>query len=147
METSLFVSWFLQIAGLIIGLGSVTVIDILGFKSRKDSWKTQVTIEAHYTTKPLIWVGTILVTAGLVFLILLQGISNIRIYKLFIISILIINGSFLSFIISPALSKLKSKKQILPNSLQRKITVSMLISFIGWWSFVFLTVLEIIKWN
>lgn len=125
-----------HIIGLIIGLGAVSVIDILGFKSRKSKELTQVTIHAHHVTKPMIWVGTIIIIASWFFLYDSSIISNI---KSLLLIIMVLNGSFLSFYISPRLDKMIGKNVLLSRDMQIKITISMIISFISWWTFVILT--------
>ena len=76
---------FIVIAGYIVGLGAVTVIDILGFLGRKSSYWTEATIRAHKVTKPLIWIG--------IFLVCLGGlILNIPQYLFLIYFVLILNG-------------------------------------------------------
>ena len=55
---------FLFIAGFIIGLGAVTVIDLHGFLGRKSSYWTEATIRTHKITKPLIWIGIFLAILG-----------------------------------------------------------------------------------
>ena len=120
---------FLIISGYIIGLGAVTVIDILGFLGRKSSYWTEATIKAHKVTKPLIWIGIILVLLGGILIQLPQ-------YFFLIYFILILNGLFLSFYVSPILLNLEKKdksKVLLPNSLQKKIILSFTISDLGWW--------------
>jgi hypothetical protein len=52
------------IAGFIIGLGAVTVIDLHGFLGRKSSYWTEATIRTHKITKPLIWIGIFLAILG-----------------------------------------------------------------------------------
>lgn len=136
------VNWtlFIHIAGIIVGLGAVTVIDFMGFISRKDKGWTQTTIQAHHVTKPLIWVGTILVVLSWGFMLFQERFTDFNFIKSIILIVLIINGSFLSFYISPRLDKLSGKNVLLPKDLQSKIALSMMVSFIGWWSFVVLTV-------
>lgn len=138
-EIFLNYNWFLflHFAGIIIGLGAVSVIDTMGFISRKSKHLTQMTIEAHHVTKPLIWLGTTIVFLSWIFLF--NG-SNIAVVKTIILGILILNGSFLSFYISPRLDRLSGKGKLIPQNLQKKITLSFIVSFLGWWSFVFLTV-------
>lgn len=138
------INWilFFHIAGIIIALGAVTVIDTLGFFSRKNKRQTQTTIQAHHTTKPLIWIGTTLVLISWFLLYTSDLISNI---KSILLIVLIINGSFLSFHISPRLDKLAGKNILLPKELQTKIAISMIISFISWWAFVFLTILKLCR--
>lgn len=139
------INWilFFHIAGIIIGLGAVTVIDFMGFISRKDKKWTQTTIQAHHVTKPLIWIGTILVVLSWIFILFQEGFTNINSIKTIILIILIFNGSFLSFHISSRLDKLAGKNVLLPKALQNSIAVSMIISFIGWWSFVILTIAKL----
>ena len=132
----MFFILFIHLAGIIIGLGAVTVIDCLGFFSRKSKEKTQVTIAAHHITKPLIWVGTLLMASSWGWLY--DG-SSLALLKSLLIVILILNGSFLSFFVSPALDKLAGKKKLLPRMLQQKITASMFISFFSWWTLVAIT--------
>ena len=47
-----FIGLFIFIAGFIIGLGAVTVIDIHGFLGRKSAYWTEATIRTHKVTKP-----------------------------------------------------------------------------------------------
>jgi len=125
---------FIVMAGYIVGIGAVTVIDILGFLGRKSSYWTEATIRAHKVTKPLIWVG--------IFLVCLGGlILNIPQYLFLIYFVLILNGLFLSFYVSPILLDIEKKhkqKQLLPNSLQEKIVLSFIVSDLGWWGSLFL---------
>lgn len=121
---------FLIHAGYIVGLGAVTVIDLLGFLGRKSSYWTETTIRTHKVTKPLIWVGLFLVLTGGYFY------QKIPIYLIYIFIVLVLNGIFLSFYVSPILLEREKKgkqKELLPNSLQIKITISFIISFLGWW--------------
>ena len=77
------INWILLIhfIGIIIGLGAVTVIDTMGFVSRKNKKWTQTTIEAHHVTKPLIWIGTILVTISWILILLQEGLTNFNSIK------------------------------------------------------------------
>ncbi len=128
---------FVHLAGIIIALGAVTVIDTMGFISRNSKEWTQVTIKAHHVTKPLIWVGTFLMLFAWFFI---YSGTYLDVVKSVIIVILILNGVFISFYISPRLDKLYGKKTLIPLKLQLMIESSFLASFIGWWSLVYLTV-------
>ena len=136
------VNWllFFHFAGIIIGLGAVNVIDTLGFISRKSKKWTQTTIASHHVTKPLIWFGTFMVT--LTWLFLFDG-SSFSIIKSILLIALILNGSFLSFYISPRLDKLSGKNKLIPKILQEEIAISFIISFTCWWTFVLLTILSL----
>jgi hypothetical protein len=132
---------FIHLVGIIIALGSVTVIDWLGFLGRKNlSWK-QTTIKAHHITKPLIWIGTTLVLLSWI-PILISSKTIFPVTKSIILTILILNGSFLSFYISPRLNK-SPKNKLLSKSTQNKIFLSFIVSFISWWVFVILTTIDL----
>jgi len=123
-------SGFILIIGYIVGLGSVTVIDTLGFLGRKSSYWTETTIRTHQVTKPLIWVGLFLILTGSYFY------KNLNPNLIYFYIVLILNGIFLSFYVSPILLEREKKgkiKEILPASLQNKIFVSFIISFLSWW--------------
>jgi len=60
---------------------------------------------------------------------------------------LILNGIFLSFYVSPFLLKREregKQKELLPDSLQKKIMVSLIVSDIGWWGGLLLLVYYIV---
>ncbi len=131
-----FIGLFIFIAGFVIGLGAVTVIDIHGFLGRKSSYWTEASIRTHKVTKPLIWIGITLVIIGGVIYYRDASFSGIPFYHAIIACILILNGLFLSFYISPILlSREREGRQteILPPSLQSKLIASLLISDLGWW--------------
>ncbi|MDQ5952832.1 MAG: hypothetical protein QG551_60 [Patescibacteria group bacterium] len=138
---------FITIAGFIVGLGAVTVIDIHGFLARKSHYWTEATIRSHKVTKPLIWIGIFLVLVGTIFLFQSGYISESQlITRLLLIIVLIVNGCFLSFNISPKLLKQErdgNSDKLLTKKMQKNITISFLISFFGWWSLVLLFALHI----
>lgn len=132
---------FLTIAGFSIGLGAVTVIDWLGFLGRKSPYWTEATIRAHKITKPLIWLGIICVSAGMLIFFRNESFSNIPLIFIATISALVANGLFLSFWISPRLIERERDghaDELLPRPWQAAIALSFIISFTGWWSMVFL---------
>lgn len=132
-----FIYLFLTIAGFVVGLGAVTVIDINGFLARKNSYWTETTIRVHKVTKPLIWVGIFIVACG----IFVAGVNDLIsktdfAFRLIIVFLMVINGSFLSFVISPELLKREKEgraSEVLPAFMQRKITISFLVSVLSWW--------------
>lgn len=132
-----FLGLFLTLAGFIIGLGAVTVIDLHGFMARKSPYWTDATIRTHKITKPLIWIGMFSAIIGEIILYRNSQITSAIATQAIIAAILLLNGCFLTFKISPFLLKLekeKREKKILPKKLQSKIMISFLISFFGWWS-------------
>ena len=132
-----FIPTFLTLAGFIIGLGSVTVIDLHGFLARKSGYWTEATIRAHKITKPLIWVGIFLVAVGTFLFGVNEIISSVDFaFRLGIIFLMILNGSFLSFVISPELLRREKEgraSEILPKAMQNKITLSFFASVFLWW--------------
>ncbi len=127
---------FFHLAGIILALGAVTVIDCLGFLSRKSISKFQVMIAAHHVTMPLIWLGLVFTVLSWVFLY--TG-SALDVVKTILLVALTLNGCFLSFVMSPRLDALAGTSRLLPAHLQRWSILSLLVSFTCWWSVVALT--------
>lgn len=138
---------FVFIAGFIIGLGAVTVIDVHGFLGRKSNYWTEATIRAHKVTKPLIWIGIFLAIIGATIFYRNVPFAGIPFYHAIIAGLLILNGLFLSFYVSPFLLKRESEgrqQELLPSSLQNKIVVSLIISDVGWWLGLFMLVVYLV---
>jgi hypothetical protein len=142
-----FIGLFIFIAGFIIGLGAVTVVDIHGFLGRKSAYWTEATIRTHKVTKPLIWIGTMLAIVGGILFYRNVPFSGIPVYHSVIAGVLIVNGLFLSFYISPYLlaqERAGRQAELLPRSLQNKIVVSLIVSDIGWWGGLLLLISYIV---
>ena len=138
-----FLGLFIFITGFIIGLGAVTVIDMHGFLGRNSPYWTEATIRTHKVTKPLIWIGIFLTTVGGFVFYSQNPITWIPMVHLLILPILVVNGMFLSFYVSPRLLKMEVEgrsRETLPQRLQMHISVSFVISFVGWWGSVLLLV-------
>jgi len=138
---------FILISGFVIGLGAVTVIDWIGFLGIKSAYWTETATRAHKVTKPLIWAGILLVIIGGVIYYSAFGFSNFAIFHSILAVILILNGCFLSFVISPFLLKKEaegSSSELLPAKWKRRIGFSFVVSFIGWWSALFLLVWQVL---
>lgn len=135
-------SLFILVAGFIIGLGAVTVIDLHGFLGRKSEYWTLATTRTHKVTKPLIWIGIFLVAIGVTLLYRIHFLSYFEMNIMMdIVGMLVVNGFFLSFVISPyLLAKEREGKssELLPQVMQNKIIFSFIVSFLGWWSLVLL---------
>lgn len=131
-----FIGLFLLMAGYIIGLGAVTVIDLHGLCGRTSGYWTQATIRTHKITKPLIWIGTALAVAGGIIFYSTQPASWMQTLHLVAAIILVLNGLFLSFVVSPFLlaqERAGKDQELLPAALQRKIIISFCVSVLGWW--------------
>lgn len=132
---------FLLLAGLIIGLGAVTVIDVHGFLGRHSPYWTAATITAHKVTKPLIWLGTGILIIGSAIFYRNSWLNGVAAFQAILIILLIINGLFLTFKISPLLlakERAGTADEPLSHKIRNRIAVSFLISFIGWWGMVLL---------
>ena len=138
---------FLLLAGFVIGLGAVTVIDIHGFLGRTSSYWTEATTRTHKVTKPMIWAGIVLAIVGGLIFYRTQSFSGIPLIHALIALALIMNGYFLSFSVSPFLLKREKEGrsgELLPASWQKKIMVSLIVSDIGWWGGLFLLVVYLV---
>lgn len=132
---------YIMLAGFVIGLGAVTVIDLHGFLGRKSQYWTEATTRTHKVTKPLIWVGIALAIVGGAILYSSRGWAWEAVVQAFIAGALIMNGIFLSFNVSPFLLKREREghaADLLPDALQKKIAAAFVVSFTGWWSALFL---------
>lgn len=131
-----FIGLFVLLAGFIIGLGAVIVIDLHGFLGRRSKYWTEATTRTHKVTKPLIWIGIFLVIVGEIIFFRNEAFPGILLYLLLISIVLILNGFFLSFVVSPYILERErhhEEGKLLPKSLQNKIMISLLFSDLGWW--------------
>jgi cell division protein FtsW (lipid II flippase) len=138
---------FTLLAGFVIGLGAVTVIDIHGFLGRKSPYWTEATTRTHKVTKPMIWAGIALAIIGGLVFYRNQSFTGIPLIHTLLVIVLIVNGYFLSFRVSPFLLKREreeKQKELLPQAWQNKIIVSLIVSDIGWWGGLFLLVLYLV---
>jgi hypothetical protein len=129
---------FVTIVGFVIGLGAVTVIDIHGVLGKLSAYWRAAAVRTHKVTMPLIWLGSLLVGIGYA-LSSAQGIDLSWLWYIYVI--LILNGSFLSFVISPKLianEKAGKPEAELPSFWQRMVILSTIISFSGWWSSLYI---------
>ena len=139
---------FLFIAGFVIGLGAVTVIDIHGYLGRRSSYWTKATTQTHKVTKPMIWAGIALAIIGGLIFYRSERILGIPLVHAVIALVLIANGYFLSFKVSPFLltrEKSGHSGDLLPVTWQRKIMVSLIISDLGWWGGLLLLSIHIVN--
>ncbi|MFZ4500382.1 MAG: hypothetical protein ACOYMZ_02665 [Minisyncoccia bacterium] len=132
---------FLFFAGFVVGLGAVTVIDIHGFLGRKSSYWTEATTRTHKITKPMIWIGIACAIIGGLIFYREQPLSGIPLVHAVIAGVLIVNGYFLSFRVSPFLLQREKEgrsAELLPAHWQKKIMMSLIVSDSGWWGGLFL---------
>lgn len=142
-----FIGLFMLLAGFVIGLGAVTVIDIHGFLGRKSKYWTEATTRTHKVTKPLIWIGIVLAVVGGSIFYRNEELTGIPLIHAIIAVALIANGYFLSFKVSPFLLQREKEGrsgELLPASWQRKIMVGLLVSDTGWWGGLALLVIYLL---
>ncbi len=138
---------FLLLAGFVIGLGAVTVVDIHGFLGRTSSYWTEATTRTHKVTKPMIWAGIILAVVGGFIFYRTQSLAGIPLAQALIALMLIANGYFLSFRVSPFMLQREKEGragELLPAAWQKKIAVSLIVSDLGWWGGLFLLVVYLV---
>ncbi len=143
-----FIGLFILIAGFVIGLGAVTVIDLHGFLGRKSAYWTEATTRTHKVTKPLIWIGIFLTIIGGIIFFRNETFSGITIYLTIAAIVLILNGFFLSFSVSPYIIERERQgrqAELLPKEWQDKIIISLIFSDLGWWGSLFLVVWYLIS--
>ncbi len=143
-----FIGLFLLVAGFVIGLGAVTVIDIHGFLGRKSNYWTEATTRTHKVTKPMIWVGILLAIIGGGIFFRSEPFVGLPMYLTLIAIVLILNGLFLSFRVSPYLLQKEKEgraSELLPASWQNKIIVSLIFSDLGWWGALALLVWHLVS--
>ncbi len=141
-------SLFMFLSGFVLGLGAVTVIDLHGFLGRKSTYWTEATTRTHKVTKPLIWAGITLSVLGGIIFYRNEDLQGIPLYHLIVAIILILNGQFLSFKVSPFLLRREKEgrsSELLPSNWQRNITISFIISFLGWWSALLMLVVFLLN--
>jgi prepilin signal peptidase PulO-like enzyme (type II secretory pathway) len=138
---------YLHLAGFVIGLGAVTVIDLHGFLGRKSPYWTEATTRTHKVTKPLIWAGLTLAVLGGVIYHGDTGLTPVLLAQAIIAAVLVFNGLFLSFRVSPFLlerERTGRAAELLPAALQLRIIAAFIVSFLGWWTELFLTVWQLV---
>lgn len=126
---------FLFLAGFVLGLGAVTVIDLHGLLGRTSPYWSEATVRTHKITKPLIWAGIALAIVGGAMYYRHGGGWMAEVHAAIAVA-LILNGCFLSFRVSPFLLEREREgkaAELLPASWQRKIAVSLVVSDLGWW--------------
>jgi hypothetical protein len=143
-----FVGLYVHLAGFVIGLGAVTVIDLHGFLGRKSPYWTEATTRTHKVTKPLIWLGmTLAILGGLIFHYQHGWTFSVAVQAA-IALVLIVNGLFLSFRVSPFLLQREREgraSELLPPEWQKKISIAFILSFAGWWGALLLTVYQVLS--
>lgn len=135
-----------MMSGYIVGLGAVTVIDLHGWFGRTSPYWSEATTRTHKITKPLIWVGLILTIIGTTLWFKGQPWWGVPALVHGLYALLLINGLYLSFVISPFLLRQEAAGEaarLLSPAMQRRVSVSFIISMLGWWGSFGLLIFDI----
>lgn len=143
-----FAAALVWMIGFVIGLGAVSVIETIGFLAQRSSYWTEATIRTHKVTKPLIWLGLGIAIMGGGWYYAQTAVTWETWYHAVVAVLMVLNGSFLSFWISPRLLQREKQgraQEILPKPWKTMITFSFLISMATWWSAFVLTMQVLLK--
>ena len=148
MSIADFVGLLLFVAGFVVGLGAVTVIDLMGFLGRASGYWTEAATRAHKVTKPLIWAGIALAVVGGSIFYRNGNFSGIPLYHACIAVVLTLNGMFLSLYVSPFLLRREREgrqSEVLPAAFQKRIAIGLVLSGVGWWGGLVLLVWHVAR--
>ena len=101
-----------------------------------------------HVTKPLIWLGIALAILGAWMFHDGHGWTFSVALQALIALVLILNGVFLSFSVSPFLLQREREgraSELLPPEWQKKISIAFILSFAGWWGALLLTVYQVLS--
>lgn len=124
---------FIHLISLVLGFGSVLVIDTFGLLWLLKRVKLSFVNQVANTTQPLIWFGwTGLVLTGIPLILMKDVISGLSILKIFAVLLVGLNGVFLHFI-KKSMDGI-TDDSVLPNLIKFRITLATVISQLGWWT-------------
>jgi hypothetical protein len=96
----------------------------------------------------MIWMGTALAIIGGLIFYRQHSLAGIPLIHAAIALVLVVNGYFLSFKVSPFLLQREREglsAELLPASWQKKIMASLVVSDIGWWGGLLLLVIYLVR--
>ncbi|MDQ5952620.1 MAG: hypothetical protein QG626_749, partial [Patescibacteria group bacterium] len=108
----------------------------------------ETTIRTHKVTKPLIWLGLGIAVGGGAWYYSLVSEPILQLVHFGLLIMMIANGSYLSFWISPRLLERERQgksTQLLPKSWKIMITLSFFVSILTWWTALFLAMVVITR--
>lgn len=124
---------FVHLVFLVLGFGSVLVIDTFGFLWLIKKIKLSFVNQVANITQPLIWIGWIgLVLTGIPLILIKGGVSGLSTLKIFAVLMVGLNGIFLHSI-KKSMDGIPDDS-IMPNLVKFRITLATLISQAGWWT-------------
>lgn len=131
---------FLVLAGLVLGLGSVAVIDVLGVLSLRKPKYFDLTVTLSRITKWITWAGVLFIIAGSSLLYHESGSTGVATFQNLFLLLIIINALVMTFKLSPDLYKLQAARKTgaIPRNIKVRTAIHFTVSFISWWGFTFL---------
>lgn len=124
---------FIHLVSLIVGFGSVIVIDTLGLLWFLKKVKLSFVNQVANTTQPLIWIGwTGLVLTGIPLILMKGGLSGLSTIKIFAVLMLGLNGMYLH-LIKKSMDGITDEMEM-PNLAKFRITLASSVSQAGWWT-------------
>lgn len=132
-STHFYVALFIHLASLIVGFGSVLVIDTFGLLMLLGKQPLEMVKKVANVTQTLIWLGWGGMVVSGANLIYLKGyVDNLTKIKIFFVVLVGLNGIFLHFIKKLALEKFQNKNDI-PRLWMFRMGLASAISQTGWW--------------
>ncbi len=123
---------FVHLVSLIVGFGSVLVIDFFGLLWLLKKVKLSFVNQVANTTQVLIWTGWLgLVLTGIPLILMKGNISGLATVKIFAVILLGLNGIFLH-IIKKSMVGITDDMEV-PNLFKFRITLATVVSQLGWW--------------
>ncbi len=137
MDSPLFFgALFVHLISLVIGFGSVFVIDTFGILYLAKKISLLQVVKVARVTQRLIWVGwTGLVASGIPMLLMKGSLDNLTLLKLFFVALLGVNGLLLHATKRGFERALARGGKVSPRY-EFRIGFATVISQIGWWSAV-----------
>ncbi len=124
---------FVHFVSLIVGFGSVIVIDTFGLLWLLKKVKLTFVNQVANVTQPLIWIGwTLLVLTGIPLILMKGSVSGLSTLKIFAVLVVGLNGVYLH-IIKKSMGEV-TDETVLPNLAKFRITLASTISQAGWWT-------------
>lgn len=136
-STHFYIALFIHLTSLIIGFGSVLVIDTFGLLTLLGQQTLEQVKKVAAVTQKLIWIGwTGMVISGLNLIYLKGYVDNLTKIKIFFVLMVGLNGIFLHFI-KKAAEKFQTKNDI-PKIWMFRMGLATAISQTGWWGALFI---------
>lgn len=135
-----YIFLFVHLISLIVGFGSVLVIDFFGLLALMKRINLAFTMKVANQTQKLIWLGwSGLVLSGIGLITLKGYVDNLTVIKLFFVFMVGLNGVFLHTI-KKAIERMGdiSSMDEMPAKYRFRIALASAISQLGWWGALFI---------